>query len=673
MNNGHWALAQEIIRHVVPFLGLSLDELKVLEAVHNVSTRQQSFHGSLSIDDLKTALPDDQVCAFGRLHELRILLPASEPDTHIPNLYGLLRFYLLLSGKSSPRKITRERLAKVEKLLEAVQRDFGTEKLALIDLGVPVPELLPRKTVRVGRTVPVMDTVLKHRLTEASMQAAIDHLKTYSEFTVFMRCINMTLERNVITCPVFSIDRVHFGHAPRGSLGLPMNEKSIRSALKRLEAQGLISISRPYSTSKTGQLSINAPGVAAIHARDHRSIRAYELFLTTWDLVKYLDVNLAFRFDRILDTSISDIMTKLSYTHRDLHLEIQTALGTPPRKVRVTGHWSDGSCPTAAETHMDGTDDEPSFGILIDDDGSILYNCWACQDGEVRPISYLFSRIAETFEFPHKAHRICISASKLVRMGAIQIPEFERPEVISTGVLKKYPCLTRYAKDGTGYLKKYLQYRGVTPDAYEHFRVRYIPPEDVKSRVPKTLVTEFTNPDGTVVALRLRSPKAKGRQFTTIGSFGSSMFGLAQADVNRPPLVVEGEIDAECCFSHGFTNVVAIGGATRKTSLIADVIRRWSNQTVYLGLDCDSAGQEAQERLIEVLKADVPDLHTLDWSSISLSAPIHTDTGARNTCKDAADIPTKEQFWSAIRNARLVGSRPSAAKRNKTCGAGSTV
>ncbi|MGO9569313.1 MAG: toprim domain-containing protein [Desulfomonilaceae bacterium] len=654
MNNGHWALTQEIIRHVVPFLGLSIDELKVLEAIHNVSLRQQSFRGSLSTDDLKANLPDHEVSAFGRLHELRVVIPTPKPDTHIPNLYGLLRFYLLLSGESSPRKIAKERCGRAEKLVEVIQRNFETEKLALVDLGVPVPELLPRKTVRVGRTVPVMNTLLKHRLIEASMHVAIDHLSTLSEFAVFLRAVNMTLERNVISCPIFSIDRVHFGHAPRGSLGLPMNEKSIRSALKSLEAQGLISVTRPYSTSKTGELSLNVAGITAVHARDHSGIRAYELFITTWELVRNLDVNLALKFDRILGTTISEIMANLSYTHKDMHLEIHTALGTHPNTVRVKGHWSDGSCPTAAKTHIDGTDDDPSFGILIEDDGSILYNCWACQDGQVRPMSHLFQSMAESSEFPHQAYRVCVSASKLVRTGAIQIPEFEKPAALSTGVMKKYPCLSRYAKDGTGYLKKYLKARGVTPAAYEHFRVRYLPPDGVENRVPKTLITEFTNPDGTVVALRLRSLRTKGRQFTTIGSFGSSMFGLAQADVNRPLLVVEGEIDAECCYSHGFTNVVAIGGATRKTSLIADVIRRWSNQTVYLGLDCDSAGQEAQRRLIEALKSDVPRLHTVDWSSISLPIPICTEGGTRNTCKDAGDIPTKDQFWRVIKNARSI-------------------
>jgi len=486
------------------------------------------------------------------------------------------------------------------------------------------------------------------------MSVAIDHLKTVSEFTVFMRCVNMTLERNAITCPVFSIDRVRFGHAPRGSLGLPLSKKSIKTSLQSLQELGFISIRRKYPTSKVGELTINAPGITAVHAGNHRSIRAYELFFTVWDKLKKLDVNLVLRSDRILDTTIAEIMRNQPCTHRDIHLEIHTALGTPPAKVRVKGHWSDGSCPTAAETHINGTDDDPSFGILIDEDGSILYNCWACQDGQVRPISHLFRRIAESSEFPLQAHRVCLSASNLVRMGAIQIPEFEQPDALDTTILTKYPLLTRYTKDGTGYLKKYLTSRGVSPDAYEHFRVRYLPSEGVKTKAPKTLITEFTNPDGTVVALRLRTLKSKGRQFTTIGSFGSAMFGLAQADVTQPLLVVEGEIDAECCFSRGFTNVVAIGGATRKTSLLADVIKRWTNQRVYLGLDSDQTGQEAQDRLIDALKSDVYDLHTINWSSILLSTPIYTDVGVRPACKDAGEIPTREQFLILIRNARPV-------------------
>ena len=621
MKKGQWALAQEIVRHVEPFLGLDIDDLRLLEAFHNVSTRGHSLFGSIK-GIRPVASYDVAANSLQNLLDLRILLADTNPGAHIVNLYGLIKLYLPLVGENSKRKTTPTRLARVETLLRDTAKDFELNKLPLLDLAIFAPELGPRQPVQVGRAEPVMDTLLKSRLIEASMSVAVGHFKIMSEFTVFMRVVNMTLERNLITRPKFSIDRVLYGYGPRGSLGLPLTEKSIRSALKSLQNQGIILIQRPYARSKIGRLSINVPGIAAVNARDHRSIRAYELFLTSWDLVRSLDVNLALRSDPILDTKISDIAANLSYNHGDIHREIHTSLGGPVNKVRVKGHWSDGSCPTAAETHVDGSDDDPSFGIMINEDGGILYNCWACQDGQVRPISHLFSKLAEYSQFPHEAHRICVSASKLLRTGAISIPEFEGPEALSDEVLEKYPLLTRYAKQGTGYLKKYLQDRGVTPDAYERFRVRYLPAEGLDSKSPRTLVTEFTNFDGAVVALRLRVLTGKGRRFTTIGSFGSAMFGLAQVSRMKPLLVVEGEIDAQCAYSYGFHNVVAVGGATRKTSLVADVISRWGGQKIYLGLDGDETGQEAQERLIEALESEIPHRYALDWSQIRLPEPV---------------------------------------------------
>jgi len=58
MNKGQWALTLEIVRHVEPFLGLPLDELKLLEGFHNASIRRQSFSGSLSASDLEAFTPE---------------------------------------------------------------------------------------------------------------------------------------------------------------------------------------------------------------------------------------------------------------------------------------------------------------------------------------------------------------------------------------------------------------------------------------------------------------------------------------------------------------------------------------------------------------------------------------------------------------------------------------
>lgn len=67
MNKGQWALTLEIVRHVEPFLGLSLDELKLLEGFHNASIRRQSFSGSLSTGDLKAFTPESYDNAVRRL------------------------------------------------------------------------------------------------------------------------------------------------------------------------------------------------------------------------------------------------------------------------------------------------------------------------------------------------------------------------------------------------------------------------------------------------------------------------------------------------------------------------------------------------------------------------------------------------------------------------------
>ncbi len=107
MNKGQWALTLEIVRHVEPFLGLSLDELKLLEGFHNASIRRQSFSGSLSADDLKALTPESYDNAMRRLSDCQILLPATKPDTFVVNLYGLIRFYLVLTGESSPKKDDR--------------------------------------------------------------------------------------------------------------------------------------------------------------------------------------------------------------------------------------------------------------------------------------------------------------------------------------------------------------------------------------------------------------------------------------------------------------------------------------------------------------------------------------------------------------------------------------
>ncbi len=423
----------------------------------------------------------------------------------------------------------------------------------------------------------------------------------------------------------------------------------MKSALRSLQDKGLISIRRPYARCKVGNMLLNIVGITAVHARDHRNTRNLELHWTARDIIQR--VGGVFRCHEIFHEPVPGVLPEPM--PKELHLGVHAALGNREARVKVMGQWSSAPCPLALKTHDGGVDDHPSFELYLDEEGSFLYKCWACGDGEARPLSHLFTRMQECFgEFPLQAHRMALAASRLVKLGAIDA-SIAQTEALGSE-LERYPFLTRFTKGATGFLKNYLRSRGLRDAAYEHFSVRYLPVQGTTNRVPKTLVTEYTLRDGAVVAIRLRTVVRKSRRFATVGSLRSALFGLARADLTKPLLVVEGEIDAMCSYSFGFVNVVATGSANRSALALANVLKLWGGEKVYLGLDCDTAGQGAQSRLIEALKAHVPDLYAVDWSQIALPTPIHTDTGARLTCKDAGDIPTTEQFWRVIKNADLV-------------------
>ncbi|MGB6064021.1 MAG: hypothetical protein WBG50_04395, partial [Desulfomonilaceae bacterium] len=366
LSSRYWALLLELVRHVGPFLGLTLGQVKSLETAYTSSIRQQSVVVKL----------DNSLTARAALRRFGLLLPT--PSSHyVVNIPGLVRFYQRLA---TCRGTTRH--ADVENLRIAVERFFTANQYPLVDLSVPVPKLSPRKSVNVGRAEPVFrqllgnqSTVYKWRLLDAAMTVAVDYLKTKAEFYTFMRSLNMTLERDTPVCPGFSLDRLLNGHRKRGSLGLPIGERSVKAALKQLQYLGLISIIRKRPNHKTGRLTLNIRGITAVHARDHRSVRSLELYYSTYDLLDKL--NREDDFHEIFGWPISNHAGEAVYTYRELHEEVHKSLNSYRGRTTLNGRWSDGSCPLACVNHDHGTDHNPSFGISIGTDGTILYNCFA--------------------------------------------------------------------------------------------------------------------------------------------------------------------------------------------------------------------------------------------------------------------------------------------------------
>ena len=89
LSSRYWALLLELVRHVGPFLGLTLGQVKSLETAYTSSIRQQSVVVKL----------DDSFTAASALRRFGLLLPTPS-GLYVVNIPGLVRFYQKLAALS---------------------------------------------------------------------------------------------------------------------------------------------------------------------------------------------------------------------------------------------------------------------------------------------------------------------------------------------------------------------------------------------------------------------------------------------------------------------------------------------------------------------------------------------------------------------------------------------
>lgn len=86
-----------------------------------------------------------------------------------------------------------------------------------------------------------------------------------------------------------------------------------------------------------------------------------------------------------------------------------------------------------------------------------------------------------------------------------------------------------------------------------------------------------------------------------------SLFGLLQAKqailASKKTFLVEGQFDAITCHSHGFHNVVALGG-TNLSWYQAYLLKKYDAQSLVLLLDNDDSGKMAQGKIIQNYGSD---------------------------------------------------------------------
>lgn len=262
----------------------------------------------------------------------------------------------------------------------------------------------------------------------------------------------------------------------------------------------------------------------------------------------------------------------------------------------VNGPWLQGHCPLAPYTHARGTDNDPSFAIMVNDEGISYFNCFSCKHtGRVSTLIRMLGRYHEENYDPLIQEAEMLEATK-------PLPDYDD---LHGGVASiAYPEPLNEAAYGDLYMpwrddndaREYLEYRNVSEEAADLLDIRYdedelrvvFPVRDVDGYLygytGRSILEDDQKPAG------YRGPYPKVRDYAGLPKefllLGENLF-----QPGKPLLVVEGLFGLASLVSVGvreICNPVALMGSkmTRhKANLLADL-----GEPVYLLPDDDTAG-----------------------------------------------------------------------------------
>lgn len=342
-------------------------------------------------------------------------------------------------------------------------------------------------------------------------------------------------------------------------------------------------------------------------------------------------------------------------------------LGTGEITVSDDEEWVRCKCPLASVFHAKGRDENPSFGIRVNDRGESGYHCFTCRSGRladllhvmnfttgVRKSACSFYGSHEIFDREEKPRGIETLAS--VKGYKDVYSEDKEKEVIRIpipkNILEPYPLLkTSTHKKQREKCYAYAEGRGISREALDAFEVRHDPWRG-------TLAFPITGDSSNIYSLHFKpatddevrvrfwhlTPKNSGYPEAIWGS-PDAMFGLNFYSSSKPLIFVESETDVLRLWSLGLGDVFCIIGACGAVNKIK--IDRLRNQIVYLGFDNDPAGSKYYKKCLEHFPRYVQ-LHKLDWGIVG-----RNDPGA---------LKNKEEFVEVFNKSRAIGCLPFECK-----------
>lgn len=309
-------------------------------------------------------------------------------------------------------------------------------------------------------------------------------------------------------------------------------------------------------------------------------------------------------------------------------------------------NWVNSTCPLASVSHEKGTDKRPSFGILINEKGESLYQCFTCTDPA--PLSGLIHNLwmldisgwPEAMEIYGK-HEIFSNTDKVFAF----LPQWENREEktvqkteVPEIILDKFPLLQMYSGYEAKRCKEFLsESRGIDTHTQNHFRLRFsendrliiFPRIDKEERIwwlraRSRLSKVFFSISHTYASNKwgdeaVRHPNAS-RDFWG----DSSHFFGEQFLTKEPVIIVESETDVLRLHTLGIYNVIASGGGIQKAQL-----DRLYHNVVILGFDADIPGLKNRIKAEKYFKG-YSTLFALDWKIAGI--------------KDAGELGSRADF-----------------------------
>lgn len=331
-------------------------------------------------------------------------------------------------------------------------------------------------------------------------------------------------------------------------------------------------------------------------------------------------------------------------------------------EVSSDGEWVRSSCPLAFWTHISGTDNNPSFGIKINDSGLSGYHCFSCHSGSLADLIHIltFTRglSSEVHRF-YSEHEI-FEDYEDSKPGAVyqdayslglSAETFEDRVPVPDYVLDQFPpIIGTHGPEATAN-REWLHSRGIFDDAIVDFDLRY-------SRALRAVVFPIKDRDGLTYWLHARSRERKGFFYLTPENVGSpdirwgrrdSWFGIDKLDPSQPVILVESETDLLRLYSLGINNVIASHGSVGKRSNKVRRLIQLGVRSVVLGFDSDETGARYCQRCIHLLHSECT-LVRVSWAVAGL--------------KDAGDLQSVDQLrdiWAHrryIENGRVISRNP---------------